>query len=106
MTRLVCPDCGFVHDCEIEEKRLNEQHITDRSSRQIKGYSIYYVPCRCGCGCGHTCELMYGPYARAHNAEGKAALEGEVGNQLKAMREAGARIRREHLAKLHGIADN
>ena len=101
MTRLVCPDCGFAHQCE---SNLDVSEIkANRTSklRVSKGYSLYYVPCRCGCGCGHTCELMYGPYARAHNSKGKAALEGEVGNQIKAMREASARIRREHLAKIH-----
>jgi hypothetical protein len=49
---------------------------------------------------------MYGPYARTHNAKGKAALEGEVGKQLKVMREASARIRREHLVKIHGTAES
>jgi hypothetical protein len=41
------------------------------------------LSCRCGCGCGRTCELMDGALARAHNAKGKAALEGELGEQLK-----------------------
>jgi hypothetical protein len=44
---------------------------------------------------------MYGPYGKAHNAQGRAALQGEVGKQLKAMREASAKVRKEHLAKIH-----
>lgn len=49
--------------------------------------------------------LMYGPYGKAHNSNGKAALEGEVGEQLKVMREASARTRREHFAKVHKKAE-
>ncbi len=49
---------------------------------------------------------MYDPYARAHNAKGITALKGGLGEQLKAMREASARIRRERLAKVHETAEN
>ncbi len=101
MTRLVCPDCGFVHECEIIEKGSTDQHGINRSTKKIRGFSLYYVPCRCGCGCGHTCDLMYGHYAKTHNDIGKAAIQGELGKQLKAMREASAEVRREHLAKIH-----
>nr|WAH99943.1 MAG: hypothetical protein OI716_00850 [Candidatus Methanoperedens sp.]WAI00097.1 MAG: hypothetical protein OI720_00695 [Candidatus Methanoperedens sp.] len=58
--------------------------------------------CRCGCGCGHSCELKYGPYGKAHNAQGRAALQGEAGEQLRDMRESNAKVRRGHLAKIHG----
>ncbi len=71
-------------------------------SRKTRGYSIYYVPCKCGCGCGHSCELKYGPYGKAHNAQGRTALQGEAGKKLKAMREVNSKMRREHLAKILG----
>ena len=87
MAKMICPDCGFVHECEsnldVSETKANRMS----KLRVSKGYSLYYVPC---------------PYARVHNAKGKAALEGEVGEQLKAMRKASARIRREHFSKIHG----
>ncbi len=105
MARVECPDCGFVHQCGSRKSRIaeNEQRTKKKSqSRAARGYSIYYVPCKCGCGCGHSCELKYGPYGKAHNAQGRAALQGEAGEQLKAIREASAKLRREHLAKIHG----
>jgi hypothetical protein len=103
MARVECPDCGFVHECGSQKSRTIESgQIAEKKSRVTRGYSIYYVPCRCGCGCGHSCELKYGPYGKAHNAQGRAALQGEAGEQLKAMREANAKVRREHLAKIHG----
>jgi hypothetical protein len=46
--------------------------------------------------------LKYGPYGKAHNAQGRAALQGEAGEQLRDMREASAKERRGHLAKIHG----
>lgn len=104
MAKIRCPDCGFVHECDPEEEIEQKQKSQGREKkgRAAKGYSLYYVPCRCGCGCGHTCDLMYGPYGKAHNAQGRAALQGEVGEQLKAMREASAKVRKDHLAKIHG----
>ena len=65
------------------------------------GYSLYYVKCACGCGCGHSCDLKYGPYTKVYTEKGRAALQGEVGEQIKAMREANAKLRREHLAEIH-----
>jgi len=105
MARIECPDCGFVHECGSRKSRTAEsgQKAEKKSqSRVTRGYSIYYVPCKCGCGCGHSCDLKYGPYGKAHNAQGRAALQGKAGKQLKAMREAGAKVRKEHLAKIHG----
>jgi hypothetical protein len=105
MARIECPDCGFVHECDIHLSGITKKEPTGEKEshrRVTRGYSIYYVPCRCGCGCGHSCELKYGLYAKAHNAQGRAALQGEAGKQLKAMREANAKVRREHLAKIHG----
>ena len=106
MAKIICQDCGFVHECKSNLDMSETKTNRVSKLRASKGYSLYYVPCRCGCGCGHTCELMYGPYAKVHNAKGKVALEGEMGKQLKAMREASARIRREHLAKVHGTSQN
>lgn len=101
MAKITCHDCGFVHECESNLDASETRADRTSKLRTSKGYSLYYVPCRCGCGCGHACDLMYGPYAKAHNAYGRAALEGEVGKQIKAMREASAEVRREHLAKIH-----
>jgi hypothetical protein len=105
MARVECPDCGFVHECGSPEPDATdgEQRAEKKSqSREARGYSIYYVPCRCGCGCGHSCSLKYGPYGKAHNAQGRAALQGEAGEQLRAMREASAKVRRGHLTRVHG----
>ncbi len=105
MARVECPDCGFVHDCRSQKSRNadSRQRAEKKSQRrETRGYSIYYVPCKCGCGCGHSCELKYGPYGKAHNAQGRAALQGEAGEKFKAMREVSAKLRREHLAKIHG----
>ncbi len=105
MSRIECPDCGFVHECISQKSEIADSEQGSqkkRQSRVTRGYSIYYVPCRCGCGCGHSCELKYGPYGKAHNAQGRAALQGEAGKKLRAMREANAKMRREHLAKIHG----
>lgn len=101
MGKMTCPDCGFVHECEgnldASETKINRPS----KLRVSKGYSLYYVPCRCGCGCGHACGLMYGPYGKAHNAKGKEALQGEVGKHIQAMREASAKVRKEHMAIIH-----
>jgi hypothetical protein len=103
MARVECPDCGFVHECGSRKSNTAEsEKKTEKKSRVARGYSLYYVPCKCGCGCGHSCELKYGPYGKAHNAQGRAALQGEAGEKLKAMREAGAKLRNQHLAKIHG----
>jgi hypothetical protein len=103
MARIDCPDCGFVHECgSRKSETADSEQRAEKKSRVARGYSIYYVSCRCGCGCGHSCELKYGPYGKAHNAQGRAALQGEAGEMLKALREAGAKVRREHLAKIHG----
>ena len=105
MARIECPDCGFVHECGSQKARTaeSEQRAEKKDQRRkTRGYSIYYVPCKCGCGCGHSCELKYGPYGKAHNAKGRAALQGEAGEKLKAMREASAKLRKEHMAKIHG----
>jgi hypothetical protein len=101
MTRFVCPDCGFVHKCEGNLDASEMKANKSSKLRSLKGYSLYYVPCRCGCGCGHACGLMYGPYGKAHNEKGKEALRGEVGKQIQAMREASAKVRKEHFAKIH-----
>ena len=74
----------------------------DKKSRVTRGYSIYYVLCRCGCGCGHSCEMKYGPYGKSHKSQGIAALQGEEGEKLRALREASAKTRKGHLAKIHG----
>ena len=101
MTKIVCPDCGFVHECESNFDVPRTTNTKASKMKASKGYSLYYVPCRCGCGCGHTCGLMYGPYGKAHNAKGKAALQGEVGKQIQAIREASAKVRKEHMNKIH-----
>jgi hypothetical protein len=102
MGRVECPDCGFVHECGSRKSNSSEgEKKADKTSRVARGYSIYYVPCKCGCGCGHSCDLKYGPYGKAHNARGRSALQGEAGEKLKAMREAGAKLRSQHLAKIH-----
>lgn len=98
---MVCPDCGFVHECEINLDDPITQNSKMSKLKASKGYSLYYVPCRCGCGCGHACGLMYGPYGKAHNEKGKEALKGEVGKQIQAMREASAKVRKEHMNKIH-----
>ena len=98
-----CPDCGYEHDCEKDETATEAKSPTTQEGRKSKGYSLYYVPCRCGCGCGHTCDLIYGPYAKVHNAAGREKLNGELGKQLATMRHASQVIRTEHLAKLHHL---
>jgi hypothetical protein len=105
MARIECPDCGFVHECDIHRSGITKEELIGKKeshSRATRGYSIYFVPCYCGCGCGHSCELKYGPYGKAHNAQGRVSLQGKAGEHLKAMREAGAKVRRGHLAKIHG----
>jgi len=42
-------------------------------------------------------------YGKAHNAQGRAALQGEAGEKLKAMREAGAKLRSHHLRSPQGF---
>lgn len=103
MARVECPDCGFVHECDPHGSGISKKEQKgDKKTRVTRGYSIYYVLCRCGCGCGHSCELKYGPYGKAHNAKGRAALQGEEGKKLRTMREASAKVRRGHLAEIHG----
>ncbi len=105
MARIECPNCGFVHECGPTKSETADSELRSekkKRSRVIRGYSIYYVLCRCGCGCGHSCELKYGPYGKAHNAQGRAALQGEAGERLRDVREASAKVRRGHLAKIHG----
>jgi hypothetical protein len=102
MARVECPDCGFVHECGSQKSSSAEsEKRAEKKSREARGYSIYYVPCKCGCGCGHSCDLKYGPYGKAHNDKGRAALQGEAGEKLKAIREASAKMRSQHLAKIH-----
>jgi len=99
MAKFNCPDCGFVHNCKEDETPEKESEEGGKSTQ--KGYSIYWVPCHCGCGCGHHCDLIYGPYAKIHNQAGRDAINGPAGEQLKVMRAANAKIRREHLREVH-----
>ena len=100
--KITCPECGFVHECGEEDPgEEEEEQSKEKGKDKGKGYNLYWVPCHCGCGCGHECDLLYGPYGKAHNQKGRDALDGELGKQLKAMRAANAKIRKGHLTSIH-----
>ncbi len=86
---------------KVAEQKEPAGDGTEEKGGWGKGYSMYYVPCRCGCGCGHSCDLKYGPYTKIHTEKGRVALQGEAGEQIKTMREANAKLRREHMAEIH-----
>lgn len=103
MAKRTCPDCGAEHECGAPDGAYLGGAEVSFKTRGGKGYSLYYAPCRCGCGCGHTCDLIYGPYAKVYNARGAEAMKGPLGAELRQMRAASAEVRRDHLAAVHHL---
>lgn len=50
--------------------------------------------------------MKYGHYGKSHKSQGIAALQGEEGEKLRALREASAKTRKSHLAKNTWIKNN